>query len=174
MDANPPLELIQRIADFLQAEGFCLQFAAVPQGSFLPGVAIHDGVLLIDPTQLLSPGDILHEAGHLAVLSPSDRSKASGRVGEDGGMEMAAIAWSWAATLHLGIPASVLFHSGGYKGGSAALIENFRAGRYIGVPLLEWLGMAYGEKRAQAMGTPPYPSMIRWLRIEATADQNFT
>jgi hypothetical protein len=79
-------------------------------------------------------------------------------------MEMAAIAWSWAAALHLGIAPSTLFHPDGYKGGSAALIENFSAGRYIGVPMLEWLGLTVGDQRAQAEGIAPYPAMVRWLR----------
>ena len=171
----PPVNtdpIVQRIADFLETEGFSLQFAAVPQASFLPGIAIQQGVLLIDPTRLLSPGDILHEAGHLAVLPPAERCSADGRVGEDGGMEMAAIAWSWAAAQHLKIPPSVLFHSNGYKGGSAALIENFSAGRYVGVPMLEWFGMAAGEKRAQAIGTASYPTMIRWLRVEPSNENH--
>jgi hypothetical protein len=166
MENTPQLELIRRITAFLEEQGFSVRFATVLESSFLPGIAIQQGVLLIDPSHLLSPGDILHEAGHLAVLLPAERSEVNELVGNDGGMEMAAIAWSWAAALHLGIPPSELFHTNGYKGGSAALIENFSAGRYVGVPMLEWFGMAAGEKRAQTVGTAPYPAMIRWLRIE--------
>ena len=164
MENESQSSLIQRITTFLEKEGFSLQFAMLPESSFLPGIDIQQGVLQIDPARLLSPGDILHEAGHLAILTPAERSEANGVVGNDGGMEMAAIAWSWAAAVHLGIPPSVLFHPNGYKGGSSALIENFVAGRYIGVPMLEWFGMAAGEKRAREMGTAAYPAMLRWLR----------
>ncbi len=52
----------------------------------------------------------------------------------------------------------------GYKGGAASLIENFTAGHYFGVPLLQLYGMALDPKRAAATGVEPYPHMLRWLR----------
>ena len=40
-----------------------------------------------------------------------------------------AIAWSYAAGVHLGLSASLVFHEMGYRGGSQALIDNFSMGR---------------------------------------------
>ena len=37
-------------------------------------------------------------------------------VGDDVGMEMGAIAWSYAAAMHLGVAPSVLFHDVGLSG----------------------------------------------------------
>ena len=43
-----------------------------------------------------------------------------------------------------------------------ALIENFEARRYIGVPLLYCYDMTYQTTAPD--GTPPYPHMLRWVR----------
>lgn len=150
------------IVDFLRKIGFTLNETGLPSDCFLPGVSIEHGVISFDPRQLLSPGDLLHEAGHLALLTPAERSLASGKFVTDGGYEMGAIAWSYAACLHLGLPLEVLFHDQGYRGGAEALRENFSAGRYIGVPMLAWLGLAVEAKRGDP-AAETYPHMLRWL-----------
>ena len=58
---------------------------------------------------------------------------------------------------NLQIDPSIVFHEAGYKGGADALIENFAAGHYIGVPLLQWMGMTTAKV---------YPEMSLWLRPE--------
>ena len=87
-------------------------------------------------------------------------------VGDDGGYEMGAMAWSYAAAIHLGISPSVVFHDAGYRGEARTLVENFGAGRYLGVPMLEWLGLTATGKNAKALGVQSYPKMLRWLRDE--------
>ena len=52
------------------------------------------------------------------MLPPSRRAHANENMGDDGGLEMAAIAWSYAAAIHLEIPPAVVFHEAGYRGGS--------------------------------------------------------
>lgn len=158
--------LIARIMEFLDGIGLKVEIAERLPKTFLPGISTKNGILTIDEPRLLYPGDLLHEAGHLAMLRPSDRIRADGNMGDDGGLEMAAIAWSYAAAIHLGISPAVVFHESGYKGGSQAILENFAAGRFIGVPLLEWAGLTVGEQRAKALGVPAYPAMLRWLREE--------
>jgi hypothetical protein len=158
--------LVARIAEFLMSIGLRIAAGAAQEDTFLPGIHIQNGILTIDEPKLLYPGDLLHEAGHLAMLTPSQRDCTDGRMADDGGLEMAALAWSYAAALHLDIPPQVVFHQAGYRGGSIALLENFGAGRYIGVPLLEWAGLTVMEKRAQALGAQPYPAMLHWLRAE--------
>jgi hypothetical protein len=157
--------LAARIAAFLESIDLPVRPGELRESTFLPGITIEAGVLVIDEGRLLHPGDLLHEAGHLAVLPPALRSRVHADVGDDAGLEVAAIAWSYAAAVQIGIDPSVVFHEAGYRGGSQALIDNFTAGRYVGVPLLEWAGLtAGGGGRAEALGVAPYPSMLKWLR----------
>jgi hypothetical protein len=154
--------MVERIVRFLREIGLRVSIGEIGEATFLPGMRIVRGGLQVDPVQLRYPGDLLHEAGHLAVMPAERRSQADGEVGGDGGEEMAAIAWSYAATVHLGIDAAVVFHKDGYKGGSSALLENFAAGRYVGVPMLVWLGMTAAAE---------YPRMRRWLVDGSGGDQ---
>ena len=55
----------------------------------------------------------------------------------------------------------VVFHEHGYRGGSQSMLENFAAGRYIGVPMLQWRGLCLDEKSAVPLGVKPYPHMLR-------------
>ena len=74
-----------------------------------------------------------------------------------------AIAWSYAAALHIGIDPAIVFHDGGYRSGSKAILENFGAGRYIGVPMLAWLGMTHFDGRAPVANPNSFPKMENWL-----------
>ncbi|MGD0959427.1 MAG: hypothetical protein ABSB19_06445 [Methylomonas sp.] len=125
-------------------------------------VLLHYGSIRIDQARLTYPGDILHEAGHLAVIPPECRRLHYIKTGKIQAEEMAAIAWSYAAAVHLDIDLAVLFHSG-YKGGGQYLIDNFSAGRYIGLPVLQWLNMAHDARQAAGTGLQPYPAMQKWL-----------
>jgi hypothetical protein len=153
-----------RIVEFLRQIGLDLRFETLPEPTFLPGIEIRDGALLIDESKLLYPGDLLHEAGHLALMSPEERAVSRGNAGPDAGFEMGAIAWSYAAAVHLEVPSKILFHDEGYLGNSRALIENFEAGRDVGVPMLDWLDLSTTAKNAKARGVPGFPSMMKWLR----------
>jgi hypothetical protein len=151
------------ILDFLESIGLPVRCERIETSTVLPGIAVERGVLVLDPDRLTSPGDLLHEAGHLAVLGAADRAAATADFGSDGGYELAAIAWSWAAASALGLEPRVVFHEQGYRGGSGALIENFNAGRFVGVPLLEWRGLTVQGERAAQLGVEPFPAMLRWL-----------
>jgi hypothetical protein len=154
--------LAARLAAFVREIGIPVRIEELPNPTFLPGLDIRDGTLWIDGTRLLYPSDILHEAGHLAVSSAEQRARPA--LSPDAGDEMAAIAWSWAAACHLKLEPAVLFHPAGYKGGSAALIGAFSAGRYFGVPMLHYHGMSIEPRQAAALGLPPFPHMLRWVR----------
>jgi hypothetical protein len=155
-----------RIVEFLRRIGLTVRFAAIPGPTFLPGIAIQNGTLTIDESNLLYPGDLLHEAGHLAVLPPSRRAVADGDMGDDGGLEIGPMAWSYAAALHLNIPPEVVFHPAGYRGNSQAIIENFAQGHTFGQPILEWAALTVTTKHAKSFGVPPFPAMLKWLRDE--------
>jgi hypothetical protein len=159
MFADP---LAERLAAFVRDIGLPLHAAALPADTFLPGLDIRDGAVVVDATRLAYPGDILHEAGHLAVADPAERNAP--RLSPSPGDEMASIAWSYAALRQLDLDPAIVFHPDGYKGGAAAIIENFEAGRYFGVPLLQLYAMSYEPRRAAEKGVAPFPHMLRWVR----------
>lgn len=129
---------------------------------------LESGGLLVDESRLAYPGDLLHEAGHIAVAPADARGAMSGSVDVPGidtaTLEWAAIPWSYAAALAIGIDPALVFHGGGYGGHSPGLLTNFRVGVPIGVHLLEEAGMSFGGKRAAELGVEPFPHMLRWLR----------
>lgn len=154
---------LEQVLDFFRAIGIRYQLEPLPASGFLPGVLIKNGTLLIDPEHLSYPGDLLHEAGHIAVMPEASRHLLNDNVNESAGQgpaeEMAAIAWSWAALLHLNLPPQFLFHPAGYKGGSDSYIEAFTANSGFGHPMLSWYGMC------KPAGTEAgYPQMNLWLR----------
>ncbi|HVZ41069.1 MAG TPA: hypothetical protein VHI13_17435 [Candidatus Kapabacteria bacterium] len=149
---------------FIQSIGIGVHEAELPHDTFLPGVSPRGASLLVDRRRLLYPGDLLHEAGHIACAPPEQRALFNGNAGDDPAEEMMAIAWSYAAALHIGLDPAIVFHEHGYKGGSASILENFERGRTVGVPMLQWLGMSYMEEEAASRGVPAYPAMVRWIR----------
>lgn len=171
-DAELSGALVVKIVSFLNSIGLRTSFAPVPVQSFLPGVELIANGLRIDLDQLSHPGDLLHEAGHLAVMDPHRRSSHTPVPTSDGGEEMAAIAWSYAAAVHLGIPAEVVFHEEGYKGAGKALCSNFAKGRSAGVPLLQWMGMTLEPGLALSDSDAAFPRMKCWLR--AAEDPSLT
>lgn len=155
--------LTAQIAGFLGSIGLETAPAVIEEPQFLPWLMLHHGRLLIDESQLTWPGDLLHEAGHLAVIPAARRRLLHKDAGADPGEEMAAIAWSYAAALHLAISPALVFHAGGYKGASQSILQNFSQRRYFGVPMLEYLGLAAPPAEAAALDVPPYPHMLRWV-----------
>jgi hypothetical protein len=149
----------KRITAFLQEIGIAVTAADLPR-SFLPGLTIEAGGLLVDESRLEYPGDLLHEAGHIAVAPPAVRPSMSGSLDDVPGLdtsmlEWAAIPWSYAAALEIGIDPALVFHEGGYHGHSAGLLRNFEMGVPIGLHLLVDAGMTTPED---------FPRMLTWLR----------
>lgn len=172
------ISLVNHIAAFINEAGIECRPGTIPGTTFLPGIAIQNGCIIYDPQRIKYPGDLLHEAGHLAVLLPQHRQLAHGSDNLSGNLdpaaaEMAAIAWSWAAKEHLGIAPEILFHEGGYQGDSRSIIENFSNGRYIGVPMLQWLGMTKEPKPGSIAGDHTYPKLITWLRQPDRSDSAY-
>jgi hypothetical protein len=129
-----------RIAVFLDSIGMGVHLAYIAEPTLLPGIKIEAGELLVDAARLNNPGDLLHEAGHIAVVPDLDRPHLYGDAGADGSAEMAALAWSYAACVHLGLDPSVVNYPDGL----------------IGVSLLQVWGLTGG--------VAPYPRMLRWMR----------
>ena len=159
MFSNP---LTERLAQFVRGIGIEVRAGALPEKTFLPGLDIQHGGIVVDEAKLAHPGDMLHEAGHIAVSEPAARKSPA--LAPTDGEEIATLAWSYAAACHLGLDPAVVFHADGYKGGSQSLIDNFTAGHMIGVPLLQYFGLTVEPKNAAARGVEPYPHMLRWVR----------
>jgi hypothetical protein len=160
-----------RVIDFLREIGIEVEPAQLAASDcFLPGIRLDRGRLLYDDAALAWPGDLLHEAGHVAVAPPQVRGLLSGAAelpGVDmGRLEHAAVAWSYAAALAIGIDPALVFHEGGYRGRSPGILRTFTLGVYPGANLLEDAGMTATGPRAEALGTAPYPHMIEWLRAK--------
>ena len=160
--------LVRKLAGFLNGIGLEVIPGRIQSETFLPGIEVKDGRLIVDESRLLYPGDLLHEAGHLAVLSGTMRKGRSGNLMESGAdtalIEVAAIAWSYAACLHLDIAPTIVFHPAGYHGKSTALLLGFSLGVYPGANQLQSAGLAVTGAEAKAKGVPPYPHMLKWIR----------
>lgn len=164
---NNSVEL-EKVLLFLNEIGIDIIEKELDDTTFLPGLTLGSNCIYIDFEKLLYPGDILHEAGHLAVTNASERKL----VGTDKmpkewptqGDEIGAILWSYAAICHLELPLEFVFHPNGYKNNSHWFISNFSTGNFIGLPLLEWQGLALTENRAEKEGKKAFPVMQKWLR----------
>jgi hypothetical protein len=154
-----PADYLDRMLEFLTTIGLPVRETSFEKTGFLPGLLIDKGGLLLDHTRLLYPGDVLHEAGHIAVTVAAERPLLGANVTENHpekeGEELAVLLWTYAACRHLDIPPVVVFHPDGYKGQSKWLIESFTTGQYMGLPLLVWMELTITEG---------FPTMTRWLR----------
>lgn len=163
---NP--DYLERSIDFIRAIGIPVTYRNIPEETFLPGVLIEQGCIIIDREQLQYPGDVLHEAGHIASVPASDRSSLNGasiaerpdRAAE----EMMAIAWSYAACKHLDIDPYFVFHNDGYQGGGNHMADQFEQGSILGVPMLQYADMTAEPRQAERLNRPAFPVMIKWLR----------
>lgn len=165
MFRNP---LTRRIVEFLIDVGIEVESGCLEGESFLPGIHVEGGRILVDESKLVYPGDLLHEAGHLAVAPGNVRHSLSGEVAipdaDMNAVEAQATAWAYAAIVHLSLDPRVLFHAGGYEGKSERLIHTYAAGVYPGAYGLQLAGMTTSGDAARQSGVAPYPHMLKWLR----------
>lgn len=156
---------LDTILVFLATIGLAVGRGDVDGPSAVPGITIVDGTLVLDRTRPFHPGDLLHEAGHLALLPPSQRALAQGVLPADvgAGYEVGAICWSVAAATNLGLGLAVVFHGDGYRDASEWMIETYAGPHAPGLPLLVWAGLTWAPGSAPA-GERGYPHMRQWLR----------
>lgn len=131
----------------------------LPNDTFIPGLKVSGTTILMDLGKLKYPGDLLHEAGHIAIteekIRPLIGTPEIGDTWPADGEEIAAILWSYAASYNLNLDLEIVFHPNGYKNDSKWLIEQFESKNYIGLPLLEWMSLCNKEE---------FPIMKKWLR----------
>ena len=156
------------IFDFIASVGIDIIEVSLPADTFLPGIELRNGGIAVDPGKLVWPGDLLHEAGHLAVLPAALRNQAHedqpNAADVEHASELEAMAWAWAAAVELGLPADVLIHAGGYNGKSGDLLQMYAFGVYPGLKGLCETGMTAAPGFTRDCGPVQYPRMLRWLR----------
>lgn len=161
-------DLTERIASFLTKIGIEITPAKIQSETFLPGISVKNGGLLIDEEKLLYPGDLLHEAGHIAVTPARLRNNLNDEISlpelHPGVLETEAIIWSYAACVYLGLDLRTVFHPAGYLGNSEALLFNFSLGVFPGITQLEDAGMTLSSQSAANTGAEPFPKMLKWLK----------
>ncbi len=154
--------IVNKIYSFLHQIGIPFQETDIEITTFLPGIRIEAGKLEIDRQKLQHPGDILHEAGHLALTEPARRATLDQAEMDKGNAqeseEIGVLLWTYLAAKHLDMPAEIVFHAEGYRGQSQWLMDNFNQGYYIGLPLLKWMGVVENVPE----GT--LPKVVNWLR----------
>lgn len=181
-------ETLEPILRFLGAANLPCAAGLVPSDSFLPGVQVQAGVLVYDADRLGSPGDLLHEAGHLAsapsvvrhrldgdvdasidaILADADAPLSDAERHQLRHSEAQAIAWSYAAALAAGVPPQCVFWGEGYGGGASGapqlVMMQLAQGLFPGITLLAGAGLCSSPPPFGDPADPaPYPHMRRWL-----------
>jgi hypothetical protein len=160
---------VQPILRFLEKIDIPFQFTSIDIPTYVPGINIHHGSLQIDLEKLSFPGDLLYEAGRIALAPSAVRPSLTHPIDNQLDFDVATnsmmtIAWSYAAAVDSGTPLEVLFHPEGYKGQNESLQYGFQSGQYVGLPMLQYFGMAFDANNATQKGLQAFPVMQVWLR----------
>lgn len=176
-----------RAVEFVSRIGIDVMCAPV-RDSHIPYVSISDGGLVVDLDKVF-PGDVLHEAGHLAVVPQPFRSKANGDLADvqramgrhleiygDRGLggwpedpvcrallqcgEAEAIAWQYAAARAIDLPEEWLFPEASFDDAWQSLLIGLKLGSHMGIHGLQAAGWTSTRPGA---ATPAYPELAFWL-----------
>jgi hypothetical protein len=63
----PTQTTLQQITNFLSSIDIKIVKQKLPTDTFLPGLSLLGNSILMDSDKLKNPGDLLHEAGHIAT-----------------------------------------------------------------------------------------------------------
>lgn len=175
------------VVTFLQAIGLPVEWVDHWDGeSFMDLVRIQHGGLVVQKEAAVA--DVLHEAGHLAVvpapyrtwihddvdvglermldaietlaLDPDDAlPKAAMQAGE-----AEATAWAWAAGVHLGLAPHTIIADSDYQGMGQSLRVALGRGCDPGIRGLCRAGFCGQGSLAAQRGLPVYPALAFWLQ----------
>lgn len=170
------------VTAFAFCEKIGLQLAWEPGANgFLKGIRIDKGRILVDPGAAASA--LLHEAGHLAILPPDLRHKATGDL-EALLSDMATIladepidspyqrallqcsdteatAWAWAAGIAAGLSHTEIIQDQEYDGGGADIRVSLACRAYVGIHGLKHADFCVLPRQQNTNG---YPHMLKWLQ----------
>ena len=148
---------------------------------FVEGIQIKNGCLILDRGCSIS--NLLHEAGHLAVLPKEYRKQASGNLGDvlrkmyreiDCSKEenrrymqcedAEATAWAYAFGLRCGVLFDLIIDDEQYDGTGRDVLESLALGSGFGVKGLASMGWcASSIIHSKASGLPMYPNLLKWI-----------
>lgn len=177
---------MDRLVGFLREIGLPCTVVSGATG-FLRGVRIVDGGLHIDPAAHLS--NVIHEAGHLAVLPARFRPQANDDIDaaikamflelkeEDADPcsaevraalqtgDSEATAWAWAVGEHLGLLPEEVIRDVDYNGEGESIRVALAARAYLGINGLACAGFCVTHPRLEiACRRPAYPRLAMWLQ----------
>lgn len=179
-------EALRQTLSFVNEIGLVARYGEVPKGSFLRGVLIQNGELIVSP--LARPADLLHEAAHLALLPAQFRPRANDNlegviawmfeettdcdpcselsiaVMQSGDCE--ATAWAWAAGKAIGLNPDEIIHGGSYDGTGASIRHMLASNAYVGINGLAAANFCVVKSAslAKARGLPIFPELARWVQ----------
>lgn len=183
----------QRCVDFANSIGIKARISRRRwQNEFLPGILVWRGALFVNPDHTLGYDDVLHEIGHLAILPSVIRRHATGDVEQsirrpadkylrnnpfmvgyvEDPVERAllqagdqeAMAWGFAAQVHLGLSPKTRFM---VMGGTSLSWREANADEIAADLLVLSHGRHPGVHGLAAAGmttTKTFPKMIRWAQ----------
>ncbi len=184
-------EALEPIVAFVRGIGIGVEFGELGRHGFLPGTNVQRGVIHVDPETLIGSGDLLHEAGHIAILSrrhwprlgPNLQADMEAILAEETAAgtldpkltkaatmgEMMAQAWSYGAALQAGVPPSAVFFPGTHRHhqyeGTHPMQIWIESGTHYGALALAEIGLTGFSGPFAHMGDnglPPFPRMSRW------------
>jgi len=180
------LKPLRKISVFLRTIGFTVLEDSI-SASFLSGVEPRCNMTLAyDPDTMVCAGDVLHEAGHLAIIPSVFRNKIAGNIDESlapvanayfathafhigpnfyedpigrailQADESAAQAWSYAAALAAGIDPKIVFDSESIDDEYAGVLTGLHLKCHAGINSMTASGMTNRNI---------FPKMHRWLQL---------
>lgn len=182
----------RRAMDFVRSIG--IKVEEIPaqadlDGSFLPNVRVVNGSLEVVAAEVF-PGDILHEAGHLAVIPAPFRPLATGdlsaveeamgaylEANPDGlakwpedpvsraifqSSDQEATAWQFAAAKAMQLPDVWLFPEDSYDGEADVVLQRLQVNEYMGINGLQAAGWTQVRKNP-VKKAPVFPELAFWL-----------
>ena len=168
---------------FLQTIGIPARLVENVDGGFTPNVRISKGCLVVGWRAHVS--NVLHEAGHMAVLPAHFRPWMTGNLQQGhrrmmnfvGAMDldpdsplMRAVlqssdpevtAWAWAAGSHLGLAPSEIVRDADYGGEGEQIRACLTTGYYVGIHGLAHAGFCSVRTGGRLQ---PYPLLQHWLQ----------
>lgn len=178
---------LDRTVAFLKEIGLPVTVDATLRGeAFFERVQIEAGSLRVHPEALVS--DVLHEAGHLAVVPARWRHLIDGNVDEgiqrmfeeadrldlppDGpesrallqAGEAEATAWAWAAGKHLGFPDDTIIRDSDYSNEGPWIRRGLALDEYLGINGLCYAGFCGRGLLGRRKKLPIYPNLAFWLQ----------
>lgn len=183
----------REVVTFLRGIGLAVTERQAPlqEGeTFLPHVLVNQGGLEVVMEEAY-PGDVLHEAAHLAIIPAQfrpfanwDLSEAESRMTQyldEHPMALAtypedpvaraivqaadpeATAWQYAAAVHLKVPERWIFPRGSYEGTRIDMLRCLKASSYVGINGLRAAGWTLLRPNPIRPDVPVYPKLKFWL-----------